>query len=62
MRTDIHHGRQVDAAEDDAGIGRSRTQCQIDFLARVQTHARCPDYVFESALSDHEPIPKDPMY
>ena len=45
---------EIDAAEHDAGIGRGRTQREIDLLAGVQADAGGADHVLQRALLDHE--------
>ena len=47
---DIHGFRQVDAAEDDAGIGRGRAQGHVDLDAAMQAHAGSADDGLERAL------------
>jgi hypothetical protein len=51
---DLHRVGQIDAAEDDARVGRGRTQREIDLLSRVQSHAGRADDVLQRALTDHE--------
>ena len=51
---DIDRLRQIDAPKHDAGIGRGRTQRQIDLFAGMQSDAGGADDVFERALLDHE--------
>ena len=50
---DFHRDRHVDPAEHDAGVNCCRSQGHVDLVARVKTHARRSNDVFERALSDH---------
>src|SRR6266550_4039659 len=45
-RRDRHRLRQIDAMENNAGVGRRRAQVKIDARARVQTDAGRLDRVF----------------
>ena len=50
---DVHHGRQVRAAEDDALVRRRRAQGHQHLLARVQADAGGANRVLERPLTDH---------
>ncbi len=47
---DLNHWIQVNAGENDASIGGSRAQGEIDFLPCMQTHAGGADHIFECSL------------
>ncbi len=53
---DLDHGIQVDAAEQDAGVGRRRSQRQEDLVPAVQPHAGGTDDVLQGALAEHGAI------
>ena len=45
-------GREINATEDDAGVGRSRVHHEFDLAAGMQTNAAGRDGLLESALLD----------
>jgi hypothetical protein len=48
--------RQIDPAKDDAGIGCSRPQCQLNALTTVQANANRFGQGFKGSLSKHAGI------
>jgi hypothetical protein len=56
---DVHRRAQVDAAEDDAGVGGGRAQRQLDLLAAVDADADGTGDRLQGALLDHGPIVRD---
>ena len=51
---DLDRLRQVDAAKDDAGVGRGRAQSHKDFFAGMESDTGGTDDIFQRALPDHE--------
>ena len=53
---DLDRGRQVDAAEHDAGVGRGRAQGHEHLFAAMQAHAGGADDILQCALLNHAVI------